>query len=241
MKKGVPGKLYFYLTGEERFRLTIEALYRGDKAEAKRLDENCPLEKYSTNQAAYTDRFRASREIVNMLCSALTPRLAKLEMIETFQQTVPYVFDVCIIGSFHAYLDGHRTGSRRAWTTANMKGEPPGWRRQEEEREMDGELQDLQRINDGLEKATEGFLRHLATLERELTAEVLAMWGAFVHFCAEELLLEPEKLLKVWSEPMLPRIEKLKNIPDPPEVDQEVFEEFISGLKQMWSSLIQPA
>jgi hypothetical protein len=122
-----------------------------------------------------------------------------------------------------------------------MKGDPPGWRGQEEEREMDGELQDLQRINDGLEKATEGFLRHLATLERELTAEVLAMWGAFVHFCAEELLLEPDKLLKVWSEPMLPRIEKLKNIPDPPEVDQEVFEEYILGLKQMWSSLIQPA
>ena len=241
MKKGVSGKLYFYLTGEERFRLTIEALYRGDEAEAKRLGENCPREKYSTNQAAYADRFRASREIVNMLCSALAPRLAKLEMIEAFQQALPCVFDVCIIGSFHAYLDGHRAGSKRAWTTADMKGDPPGWREQEIEREMDGELQSLRRITDGLEEATEGFLRHLATLERKLAGEVVAMWGAFVRFCTEELLLEPEKLLKVWSEPMLPRIEKLKNIPDPPEVDHEVFEEYILAIKQMWSSLIQPA
>ena len=112
---------------------------------------------------------------------------------------------------------------------------------QEGHSEMDGELQGLQGINESLENATEEFLRHLATLERELAGEVLAMWGAFVHFCEEELLLEPEKLLKVWSESMLPRIEKLKNIPDPPEVNQKVFKEYIAALEQMWSSLIQPA
>jgi hypothetical protein len=106
---------------------------------------------------------------------------------------------------------------------------------------MNGELQGLRRITDGLEEATEGFVRDLATLERELAGEVLTIWEAFVHVCAEELLLEPEKLFKVWSEPMLPEIEKLKNIPDPPEVDREVFEEYTAALKHMWSDLIQPA
>ena len=42
MKKHIPEKLYSLLTGEERFRLYIEALCRGDEAEAKHLIESCP-------------------------------------------------------------------------------------------------------------------------------------------------------------------------------------------------------
>ena len=37
MKKHITEKLYSFLTGEERFRLYIEALCRGDEAEAKHL------------------------------------------------------------------------------------------------------------------------------------------------------------------------------------------------------------
>jgi hypothetical protein len=43
--------------------------------------------------------------------------------------------------------------------------------------------------------------------------EALDLWQALVGFCHEELLLEPETLLKVWLEPMLLEIEKLKNLP----------------------------
>jgi len=42
MKKDRFGKLYHLFTGEERFRLHLEALYRGDEAEVKRLLESCP-------------------------------------------------------------------------------------------------------------------------------------------------------------------------------------------------------
>src|SRR5919112_178734 len=106
MKKQMPEKLYFFLTGEERFRLCIEAFHRGDESEASRLAKECPHERYSMNQGAYTDRLRASREIVNMLDSTLAPRLARLKMIEAFQEALPAVFDICITKSFFGYLTG---------------------------------------------------------------------------------------------------------------------------------------
>jgi hypothetical protein len=36
---------------------------------------------------------------------------------------------------------------------------------------------------------------------------------------------------------MLPEIEKLKNMPDPPDIDQEAFEEYEAALKGIWSKL----
>jgi hypothetical protein len=77
-------------------------------------------------------------------------------------------------------------------------GDPPGWKEQEEEPEMNRELQRLRRITGGLEEASGKFLGCLAELERDLAEEVLTMWEAFAHLCTEELHLQPEKLVKVW-------------------------------------------
>jgi hypothetical protein len=193
MKKDELGKVYYFLTAEERFRLSIEALSRGDEAEVKRLDENCPQETYSMNQAVYTDRCWASKAIVDVLCSTLAPRLAKLKVIMAFEQTLPHVFDVCIVEAFVAYFDGHQAGSRRAWTAAGMTGEPPGWRKQEEEPKMNRELERLRTITSRSQEAIGEFLNHLAGLERGLLKEALVIWEAFSGFCNEELRIEPEK------------------------------------------------
>ena len=50
MKKDRLGKHYFCFTGEERFWLHLEALYRGDEAEVKRLLGSCPRMAYSMNE-----------------------------------------------------------------------------------------------------------------------------------------------------------------------------------------------
>jgi hypothetical protein len=234
MKKDRLDKPYYFLTPEERFRLSIEALSRGDEAEVKRLDENCLRETYSMNQAAYTDRCRASKEMVDVICSALDPRLAELKVIEAFEKTLPYVFDICFVEMVCAYFEGHEAGSRRAWAAAGMKGDPPGWREQDEEPEMNRELESLRKITSLSERASEGFLSHLAELERGLLEEVTTIWEAFSEFCIEELRLEPEKLVKVWSESMLPQIEKLKKAPDPPDVDPEELKEWKEVLQQGW-------
>jgi hypothetical protein len=240
MKKDGLGKLYCFLRGEERFRLHLEALYRGDEAEVKRLLESCPLETYSMRPADFADRCKAGKEIVDMLGSVLAPRLAQLRTIESIREALAYELNRCIIKGVGAYFDGHEAGARRAWEAAGMTGDPPGWKEQEEEPEMDRELQSLRRITGGLEEASGKFLSCLAELERELAEEVLTMWEAFAHFCTEELLLQPEKLVKVWFEPMLPEIERLKDLSASTELNPEMLEEYKAALKKRWSEVVGP-
>ena len=239
MKRDRLDKPYYFLTAEERFRLSIEALSRGDEAEVKRLDENCPQETYSMNQAAYTDRCRASKEIVDVLYSFLDSHLAKLKVMEAFGKALPLLFDVCFVETVCVYFEGHEAGSRRAWAAAGMKGDPPGWREQDEEPEMNRELESLRKITSSLsERASEGFLRHLVELERGLLEEARTIWEAFSEFCIDELRLELEKLVKAWSEPMLPQIEKLKEAPDSPDVDPEELKEWKATFEQGWRMLV---
>jgi hypothetical protein len=73
VKKDSLGKLYDRFTGEERFRLLIEALSRADEEEAERLAETCPRTTYSMSEHAYGDRIRASWEIAMVLCLDLVP------------------------------------------------------------------------------------------------------------------------------------------------------------------------
>ena len=199
MKKHITENLYSFLTGEERFRLYIEALCRGDEAEAKHLVGSCPSETYEMKQAAYTDRCDATREIVEMLRSFLDPRLAKLTMIEAFQKALPNVFNFCSVAAFYAYLDGHKAGSRRAWAAAGMAVDPPSWRGQEEP-EMDRELESLRRITSRLDETTGGFLNHLAELERELLKEALTNLPNPPDVDPEKLSEYKEAFKEIWSE-----------------------------------------
>jgi hypothetical protein len=204
----------------------------------KHLNENCPQEKSFMNQEAYTNRIMVSKEIVDSLCSALASRLDKLKMIVTFAKTLSHIFDVCSEEAFYAYLDGHQAGSRRAWAAAGMAGESPGWRGQKEEPEMDREEESLRTISSRSQEAIRGFMIHLAELEHKLLKEALTIWAAFSGFCTEELRIEPEKLVKAWSEPMLPEIEKLQKALDPPHIDAEELKEWKAALQQGWRTFI---
>src|SRR5919199_1772274 len=96
MKKKDLGKLYDRFTGEERFRLYIEALYRGDESEAERLIESCPRDTYSVRELAYTKRCAVSNSLTTGVCMELLQHLVKLEMIEAFRNILPCIFKICI-------------------------------------------------------------------------------------------------------------------------------------------------
>ena len=63
MRRDGLAKLYDRLTPEERFRLYIEAIARGDEEEWRNLEKSCPRLVYEMNDRAYEDRVRASEEI----------------------------------------------------------------------------------------------------------------------------------------------------------------------------------
>ena len=79
----------------------------------------------------------------------------------------------------------------------------------------------------------------MAELERELIKEVLTIWQAFANWCNEECGLEPEKLIKVWFAPVLPEIEKVNNLPNPPDVDPEKLSECKEAFKELWSEVVR--
>ena len=59
------------------------------------------------------------------------------------------------------------------------------------------------------------------------------MWEAFAHFCTEGLLLQPKKRVKVWFEPMLPEIERLKDLSASTELNPEMLKGYEAAFKNM--------
>jgi hypothetical protein len=61
-KKGL-GRLYDRLTPEERFRLDVLALARGDEEESERLTDTCPRRGYTMSDWGFVGRWEAAREL----------------------------------------------------------------------------------------------------------------------------------------------------------------------------------
>ncbi len=238
MKKDALRKLYDRFSGEERFKLFIEAAARGDEEEVKRLSESCPCESYRMRELAYIDRCKASMMMTTGVCLDLALHLVKLRATETFLEIFPSIFNLCEDVAILAYLLGREAASKCDGEAAVKTGDPAMKWGDEEEGDSATEG-DPPRITGRLKEMREAFVGPLEELERHIAGDALTVWGGFANFCDEELLVEPEKLVKVWFEPMLPEIEKLKNLPDPPEADQEGLKEYEAALKQGWSKLVR--
>ena len=59
MSKNVLHRHYDRLSSEERFRLDVLAMARGDEQESERLVRSCPRATYTTNERGFTARWSA--------------------------------------------------------------------------------------------------------------------------------------------------------------------------------------
>jgi hypothetical protein len=238
MKKGRIDRFYPFFTGEERFQLHLEAVFRGDEAEVRRLLESCTRESYEMTERGYANRCTASKAIVDMLHRVLGPLLAQLEIIEDFREALPYlVSEIYTNEAVLAYRDGHQAGARRAWEAAGKIGDPPEWNERngdggDKGPERDRETHSLRNLAERLEKVSGVAFSPLEELERNLLEEALTLWTGFANCCSEECGMEPEKLVKVWFAPMLPEIEKLKGYVGSTELNPEMLEECEAAFKE---------
>ncbi|MDQ5814626.1 MAG: hypothetical protein M3289_07905 [Actinomycetota bacterium] len=53
--------------------------------------------------------------------------------------------------------------------------------------------------------------------------------------------MEPEKLVKVWLEPMVSGIERLKHLSASTEVNSEMLKEYKAAFKKVWSEIVARA
>ena len=75
---------YVFLTPAERFALTVEALARGDKADADRLEQTCPKQTYSHSDAEFRDRLQRSYTITLLAMLNLQKLLAVIRCSNVF-------------------------------------------------------------------------------------------------------------------------------------------------------------
>jgi hypothetical protein len=241
MRQNGPGRYYDQLTPEERFRLDVEAMARGDMEESELLTRTCQRETYTMNHRGYTGRWTGTYEITLRMYIAVNNELAKLQMIDAFRGLVPYSQTLSHNIAFDAYFTGHQSGSCHAWNAAGKTGRPPAWGRglemEPEEDERDPAMErDMEELGETVEKYAEFLPELLDKLERDLATNAFSLWEGFCSFCDECVGVPAEKVIAVVLEPVVDRIENLKSLAERLELEPnaKTVEQIREGLAQSW-------
>jgi hypothetical protein len=242
-KKGLGG-LYDRFTPEERFRLDVLALARGDEEESGRLTRTCPRRAYTMNDWGFVRRWEAARELAMLAYVDVVRRLDKINTIAAFRSLFPYLSTIWEDDVHEAYFDGHKAGSRHAWNRSGKAGEPPGWEADEEKAERNADPtvdEDLKKwTGDGRYARLEGKLEET---ERELVREALTAWLGFARFCEQEMGLEAEKLLEALARPFAESVRDLEELSARHEVEADVegVEEYQALMTEAWRRELESA
>ncbi len=242
-RKGL-GRLYDKLSPEERFRLDVLALARGDEEESERLTATCPRRDYTMYDWGFVGRWEAAQELALLAYVDVVRRLDKIKMIGTFRSLFPYLSTIWQDDLHWAYFDGHMAGSRHAWNGSGKAGEPPGWEADEEEAERNADPtidEDLQKwTGEGRYARLEGKLEEM---ERELVREALTAWLGFARFCEREMGLEAKDLLEALARPFAEGARELEELSARQEVEAEAeaVEEYQAIMTEAWRRILQSA
>jgi len=232
MKKDGLAKFYDRLTPEERFKLVIEAIARGDETECRNLVESCPRVVYEMNDMAYEDVVRASEKITTLVCLDLAPRLIKLRMFAGFSGVLASLRNTCLYEAHSAYFRGRALGEK-AHRGVSSKEHPRG------RRNPDAETADaLGKITSRIEEEWSVFEGLVGRLEEDMRIEVVTKWEAFSSFSREEMGVEAKTLIRAWFEPMLAEIEAVEETLDKTETNPQRLQEYGSDLWQLWRKLV---
>lgn len=227
MSKNGLHRHYDRLTPEERFRLDVLAMARGDKRESERLVTSCPRATYTLNDKAFTGRWLGALDMTLRLYLEVAAHLERITVIGMTREVLPLQDGYARDRMRDAFVEGHKAGARQGWQAAKGEGPAPEWPLEGiDEAEVDrlAELGSsiMPEILDGLER---------------LQAEnALTVWRGFGAFSDETLGLNALKALRVVIEPGVSRIEALEDLAERLgiEPDAERVEEIRKGLAEAW-------
>ena len=243
-------RYYDRLSAEERFRLDVMAMARGDEAESERLVLSCPRFSYTMNDRKFAGRWQGVIEITLRLYIPLGEQLAKLQMVDAFREMIPYSQSLLNNIAFEAYFDGHESGSRHAWAYAGQSGGPPAW----PDDGPDGEIMEpdedekdpaMDRDTEELETIVEkygGFLPEvLDRAEQRIVAQAFSIWSGYVAFCEKSAGVEAEKVAAVILEPAMGLIAEMRARAERLGVkaDAEIVEMVRKTLGESWRVVVE--
>lgn len=230
MSKNGLHRHYDRLTAQERFRLDVLAMARGDKQESERLVSSCPRLPYTMNDRAFTGRWLGALDLTLRVYVDVAGHLDRLKALEAVRLILPVQADYARDRMRDAFVEGHGAGARQAWGIADADGPVP---------ELPHEGIDEARVNELAGLGASIMPEILDGLERRETEHALTLWRGFGAFCEDVLGLEAGKVLTVVMEPGVVRIDDLEATAERLELepDAETVEEIRQGLAEAWRSV----
>jgi hypothetical protein len=229
VKSNGHARYYDKLTPEERFRLDVLAMARGDKEESELLVRSCPRLQYTMNHRGFTGRWLGAMDITLRTYLEVAGYLDRIKAMEMVRVIIPYSETFAQDTALDTYLDGHRAGARQAWREAGKKGEAPEW-------PLEGV--DEEGISSRVKAATSILPEVLEQLERNQATHALTLWRGFAAFCEESIAVEAGTVLKVVLGNLegVKRIEELEDLAERLDLapDAETVEEIREGLAESW-------
>ena len=221
---------YDKLTVEERFRLDVLAMARGDKQESERLVSSCPRFSYTMTDRHFSGRWMLVLDLTLRLYVWVAEHLDRIDALRAVRAALPVQDEYARERMRDAYVEGHRAGARQAWGAAEAEGPAPEW--------------PLGGIDEGGVDELAGLGASIMPeildgLERREAGEALNLWRGFGAFCGDVLGLEAGKVLAVVLEPAAGRIEDLEATAERLDLgaDAEKVEEIREGLSGAWDSV----
>jgi hypothetical protein len=218
-------KHYWALTAPERFALLVEAMARGDEADADRLEDSCPVLTYRGEDTAFRGRMVHAHLIAVRVCLNLRAGLAELRMADTFRRTCRSFAAAGPVNVAQAsFMAGRAYG--RAEVTGEAEPKPPReqlWAEIAADPELTALLDEARDLAEqGVERVADTLL--YATTELH-AADLLAQWQGFGRFCRDRLGLEPGVVFAAFGlEPRDVEAEVLSRCPDAVAGEKEVTE-----------------
>ncbi len=227
MKQNGHARYYDRLTPEERFRLDVLAMSRGDAQESELLVRSCPRLQYTMNHRGFTGRWLGVMDITLRMYVDVAGYLDRIKAMEMVRVIHPYSETFAGDRALDTYLEGHQAGARQAWREAGKEGDAPEW-------PLEGV--DEAGIYEKLKSAMSILPETLKKLERDQAAHALTLWRGFEAFCERSIGLDAAAVLKVVLEPGVERIEELEDLAQRLglEPEPETVEEIARGLAEGW-------
>ena len=221
---------YGKLTPEERFRLDVLAMARGDSQESERLVSSCPRFSYTMTDRHFSGRWMLVLDLTLRLYVWVAEHLDRMDALRAVRAALPIQDGYARERMRDAYVEGHRAGARQAWGAAKAKGQAPEWPHEGIDEARVDELAGLgasimPEILDGLERREAG--------------EALNLWRGFGAFCGDVLGLEAGKVLAVVLEPAVGRIDALEATAERLEIEPDAgkVEGVREELGEAWDSV----
>ena len=230
MSKNGLHRHYDRLTAEERFRLDVLAMARGDKQESERLVSSCPRFSYTMTDRHFSGRWLLAMDMTLRVYVQIAGHLDRMKTLEVVGELLPLQAEFARERTRDAFVEGHRAGARQAWGVAKGKGPAP---------ELPHEGIDEARVDELAELGASIMPEVLDGLVGREAGEALALWRGFGAFCGDVLGLDALKVLAVVLEPAVARIEDLEALAERLrlETDAETVEEIREGLAEAWDSV----